>query len=287
MLFRSFGVYNWDNYLKNYVEIWGGDDLTQTEAGKYSVTFILRKDGDKPYRWAGNVFDRSSVTVEFEIRYKMLTLPELPEAVTYSGSRLNILNFVENISYSDLMAEYNNYVDITGSMETDIGTYVLYLEIKDEYGTAIRWNDGTVNGLIGTYQYVWKIDPIKLVKPVKNDAARIEYNGKEHTVFEALVGYSADGSTEALMYLMDNVKVSAEGFRSIDAGTFTATFSLPNANYVWVDENGTVDSVTTSIPITWTISPCVLDLSGVDWNYNKYYEENGHGFEYTLDNGKV
>ena len=150
----------------------------------------------------------------------------------------------------------------------------LYIKIKDEYAASIRFKDSQGAITADVYSLLWKINPIYLVKPTVNSQVYITYDGNEHSVYEVLQGYSAENPSEAITWLMKNVRLSLEGSRSVNAGTFTAVFSLPNGNYAWTDADGNVDPSADSVNISWTIQKYVIDLSEVKWNYD---EENQIG----------
>ena len=278
----TFLIENWE-YYEYYVDFWGGDSLdslTRTEAGSYSVTLKLKSDDENVLYWsrrADNTADRSSVTLKFEIKYNLLTLPEIKTNVEYTGNVIDILKAsLGDAEYEKLIAEYGDYVEISGSTGTKIGNYRLNLTIKDEYGDAVRWNDGGT-GIAGNYSVIWVIDPIYLVRPESNKDpnATIYYDGNEHFVYESLIGYyGEDGMSDDLALLIQRARISVEGSCSVDAGTFTVTFSLPNSNYAWKNYVGT-DSAT----ITWTIEKQVINLNDVEWDYTG-------PFQYTLVNGQ-
>ena len=289
----EFKIYDWDTYSK-YLTVWNGslDDLIQTEAGVYSITFILRTDLEKPLYWGinpeTNKIDRSSVTLTFEIRYRMLTIPELPDEIVYEGRQINILEHASNATLSQLMTQYGDYVIIEGNFATDVGEQVLYLAIKDEYSVAVRWDNNTETGLLGTYTKVWKITPILLVRPEKDPDKIVEYDGNEHSVYEFLKGYDESNMPISILDLMQYVNEA--NTRAINAGTYTAVLSLPNSNYSWCDAAGKISSDRSSVSIDWTISRKVIDFSNAYWGY---YDSTGEAirydaskpFVYTIKNG--
>ena len=289
----TFLIDRWDTYFVDYVTVYGGslDDLTQSEAGEYSLTLILRRDLEKPLYWgktADNKIDRGAVVLNYKISYKMLTVPELPEEVTYDGSEINILSKVTNTTLNKLLAEYGEYVEITGNTATNAGEYTMYLTIKDEFGTAVRWNVGEV-GLAGTYSINWKINPVLLLKPEQNLDASITYDGKAHSVYEVLKGYDPENITPAMLILMANVKEI--GGRGINAGPYHAELSLPNENYAWCDANGKMLEDRKTVEIDWEIGKQLIDFSKAYWGYMDGDTEVKYDvdkpFVFTLENGKV
>ena len=229
----------WETYYENYLEVWGGDSLTQSEAGLYTITLMLKKDTEHPLYWSRTenpdgtyTYDRSSVTLTFEIKYRMLDLPELEE-VEYDGEEVDILQASLGEDYDALIESYGEYVDITGNTATDAGTYTLYLTIKDEYLNTVRWDNGTSFGQPGTYELTWKINPIRIRRPQLAAGVTITYDGKEHSIFELLDGYSETGLSPELAKLMQYVRISSEGSRGINASdTYLATFTLINSNFI-------------------------------------------------------
>ncbi|MCM1233094.1 MAG: hypothetical protein NC489_23470, partial [Ruminococcus flavefaciens] len=295
----TFVVNNWDEYYVDYLTVWGGDSLSQSEAGSYSITYTLIKNATNPLYWSRKVvsaegvtplvyeYDRSSVTLNFEIRYRMLDLPELSEEITFTGNEIDVIeqSYAENPDeLAALIASYGDYVEYEGRTAVDADTYVLYLKIKPEYTGTVRWNNGSAFGQPGTYEMEWKILPIYIYKPVPNPTAVIEYNGGEHSVFESLQGYT-DGEngamSEELQQLLQYARIPGEGSRGINAGNYTASFILPDSNYAWTDITGGRDETHTSLTVDWTISKKPLDLSNLSWTYD---EENP--FKYTFKNGE-
>ena len=283
-----FVIDMWEEYYENYLEVWGGDSLTQSEAGLYTITLMLKKDTEHPLYWSRTenadgtyTYDRSSVTLTFEIKYRMLDLPELEE-VEYDGEEVDILQASLGEDYDALIESYGEYVDITGNTATDAGTYTLYLTIKDEYLNTVRWDNGTSFGQPGTYELTWKINPIRIRRPQLAAGVTITYDGKEHSIFELLDGYSETGLSPELAKLMQYVRISSEGSRGINASdTYLATFTLINSNFIWVDEYDVPTSDGESISLGWAIARQRLDFSKLDWN------NPSAKFEYTLVNGEV
>ncbi len=290
----TFRIQNWDTYYSQYVTVYGGslDDLTQREAGEYTLTLILRTDLEKPLYWGktdDNKIDRSAVELKFKISYKMLTIPELPAEITYNGSVINILEKATNSTYSKLLAEYGNYVEISGNTAINVGEQTLYLNIKEEYGNAVRWNNNTDQGIVGAYTFAWKIIPVLIQKPEKDLDVRIEYDGYAHSVFEVLKGYDEKNPTPAIATLMANIN-EVNG-RSINAGEFEAELSLPNNNYSWCDADGKALADRSPVIIPWKIGKKVIDFGDAYWGYmdgeeEVAYDENSP-FTFTIVNGRV
>ena len=288
----EFKIFNWDSYYSQYLTVWNGslDDLIQSEAGEYSITLILRKDLEYPLYWgvdADNKIDRSSVTLKFEIRYRTLTIPEIPEEIVYDGTEINILDKATNATLAQLMAQYGDYVTIVGNKATNVGEQMLYLAIKDEYGNAIRWDNGTEQGLLGTYSILWKITPILLVRPEFDSDKTLEYDGKEHSVYEFIKGYDVDDVPQSIKDLMKHVNET--NGRSINAGSFNAVLSLPGDNYAWCDASGNLLTDRSSVEYTWTINQKLIDFNNAYWGYmdgdNPVAYDSTKPFVYTISNG--
>ena len=300
----QFVVYNWDTQYVNFLTVWGGDSLIQNEAGTYSVTYMFNHNlsnqasGDgEAYYWSrtpdgngGFIYDRSSVTLNFRIKYLMLDVPELEE-VSYTGSEMNILNeSLTEEELMDLLISYGDYVEMTGETGTDAGTYTLYLKIKDEFAKTVRWNNGTEFGQPSTYEIKWKILPIYIVKPALNydESAKIYYDGGEHSVFEALIGYNGGEMSDDLKGLLENAYIPGEGSRGINADDYVATFMLPDSNHAWKDLTGEVDEFANKLTLDWTIHKKHLDMSKLEWSYDetnpfKYTYENGEEQKFTIE----
>ncbi len=283
----------------SYVSVWGGDELTQSDAGTYSITYVLKQgpvdDNGKAtiYYWGtrtDGTYDRSAVELKFEIKYLMIELPEIAESIEYTGSEINILKnaFASPADYEAWLAKYEQYLNISGNTATRIGDYKLYLQIKDEYSNTVRFDDGTtledgtLVGTVQTFSPKWTITPIKLVAPTKNDTVTLVYDGEQHTVYEVLIGYDKDKPEDYLLWLMRNVNLAIEGSRSVDANSnLKAVFSLLNSNYMWVNLDGTPYTGSDVITIVWAIEQCPIDLSGVEWDYDA-----DKPFVYTIENGQ-
>ena len=286
----TFRIYDWD-YYKQYVEIWNGDDLTQLEAGKYSLTLVLRKDLDKPLYWgkkADGTIDRSSVTLTFEIRYNMLTIPDFPTEITYTGKEINVLDLAANATLKELTAQYGDYVEIVGNTATNVGEQTLYLKIKDEYGVAVRWDNGTEQGLLGTYSIGWKILPVLIQRPEVNTDARIVYDGEAHSVYELLKGYDKTNPSTAIATLMANVNETDA--RSVNAGgPFHAILSLPDENFAWCDASGNKLDDRSAWTHDWYIEKQTIDFNDAYWGYmdgeTPVAYDPDKPFVYTLVNG--
>ena len=170
-----------------------------------------------------------------------------------------------------LFRSYGDYVEMTGETGTDAGTYTLYLKIKDEFAKTVRWNNGTEFGQPSTYEIKWKILPIYIVKPALNydESAKIYYDGGEHSVFEALIGYNGGEMSDDLKGLLENAYIPGEGSRGINADDYVATFMLPDSNHAWKDLTGEVDEFANKLTFDWTIHKKHLDMSKLEWSYDE------------------
>ncbi|MDE6442179.1 MAG: hypothetical protein K2L12_05465, partial [Clostridia bacterium] len=277
----------------SYVDVWGGDELTQSDAGVYSITYVLKPgpvdDNNKAtiYYWGtrpDGTYDRSAVELKFEIKYLMIDIPDVAESIEYTGSEIDILHnaFATESDYDAWLSKFEQYLNISGNKATRIGDYKLYLQIKDEYANMVRFNDGSTVGTVETYSPKWTITPIYLVAPTKNNAVSLVYDGVQHTVYEVLVGYSQDNPQDYLLWLMRNVNLAIEGSRSVNANSnLTAVFSLINSNYAWINLDGSAYTGPSVINIKWEIKKCSIDLSEVKWDYDA-----DKPFEYTVENGQ-
>ena len=285
-----FTVHNWDTQYGQMpnpiLQKWGGDDLTQSAAGSYSIVYSFIQSTSYAYYWTVKeeggklVYDRSSVELKFEIRYLMLDVPELKD-VTFRDELIYILGeSYDEQALKDLLATYGDFVEIKGETATDAGTYKLYLTIDEEHANTVRWNNGTAFGQPGTYEVEWKILPIYIDKPVLDTSKSITYDGAEHSVFEVLVGYTEEGMSEELQRLMQYVRIPGDGSRGINAGAYKAQFILPDSNYAWKDLAGGIDTTHTAITIEWKINKKFLDMSNLSWTYDK-----NDPFKYTFENG--
>ncbi|MDE6442597.1 MAG: hypothetical protein K2L12_07610, partial [Clostridia bacterium] len=302
----TFVIDMWDTYYSDYLDVcYGGkiEDLTQNEAGTYSITLTLKQSAANPLYWSKQddgtgmgtfIYDRSPVTLTYQIKYKMLDVPSYEEnaeyqlkEITYDGDLVDILkDSLGDAKYDELMQQYGDYVTIEGFEGTNAGDYKLVLSIKDEYLNTVRWNNGTEFGQPGKITVGWKILPIYLVKPTLNASKVLIYDGTGHTVFELLNGYGDAGVEGYLADVLRYASVSPEGSAGINAGTYTAVFTLPNTNFAWMDAAGNIDKSATTVSVIWTINRKTLSMSGVYWGYTEYdYSNDPAGVikEYAYD----
>ena len=343
----STGVDYWDdpaNYpaegdtLKNvkfvdYLEIWQGD-LKHGEVGKYSATLLLRKDTGKDICWSyddadgdgiisATEADRSSVKLMYNISYRTID-PHVSEIrkyledgmTTYTGEEHDILDawdYDGAIGKDNILTnEFKNYVEISGEKATEVGKYTLYLKIKDEYFSTIRWKvENNPKGQPGTFKIEWQVLPIYVMVPKLDEAEFITYDGDGHSVFEVLQGYNGGNFTEesGLGTLMQVTTISGDrGINStqdkngkqlngVDA--YKAVFRLPDKNYAWketdADGNVLIDTENVEKTVMWNIRQKELDLSKIAWGYvdddgKEYKADIVDGkavYQYTVEDGAV
>ena len=291
---RTFVINDWDSGItySQYLDIWQGN-LTQTEAGDYSVTIMFKKSTAlDPFCWAyldenGQLTEvnRDTITFNFRIAFNMIPLPKIDESIfptySYTGDTQNILVIAwgSEKAFDDWTTQYGEYFDIIGATGTNAGGYTLQLKIKDIYLNTVHWDTGNAKGQPGTYTVKWKIYPIYLVIPTTVFGAEISYSGSAHSVFELFEGYDNGNLSAELKKLMQLAKISGDS--GINAGPYEARFVLPDTNYAWKTAMGVISNdLLQTLP--WAIQKKKLDMSQIKWNYDE-----SNPFQYTIENGDV
>lgn len=130
--------------ISSYVEV-SGDTLTQTNVGKYKITFHI-KDTTLA-TWVGGSIGDYSLSFEITARTTALPLdmPELTEAtLVYTGSAITfaIRNWVE---------KYDGVITLSGDSltQTDVGEYRVILTIKDT--SLFIWENGKLDDITLTF----------------------------------------------------------------------------------------------------------------------------------------
>ena len=284
----TFIISDWSVYSQ-YLGIWQGN-LTQNNAGDYSVTLMFKKDITiPPYCWAyrdenGNLTEvnRDTVTLNFRIAFNMIPVPEIGESMypTYTGGEHDILKraWKTDKAYDEWLEKYGEYFEAVGATGTLAGGYTLQLKIKDIYTNTVHWNNDTAKGQPGTYTIQWKILPIYITIPTTS-GAEIVYDGSAHSVFELFEGYKDGELSKELQALMQLAKISGDS--GVNAGSYEARFLLPDTNYAWKSSTGGISNdLLQTLP--WAIQKKKLDMSKIHWNYDP-----SNPFQYTLENGEV
>ncbi len=298
----TFLINDWEDGVKynGHLNIWQGN-LTQNAAGDYSVTLMFIKDVTNPRCWSAvdndgdgvaDDIDRSPLTLSFRISFRVIDPHEkeiLANLPTYTGSQIDILQYaLGEAAYDEWIAQYGKYFEIVGSKGTDAGSYTLQLKIKEEYISTIHWANDTPNGQPGTYTIKWKIKPIYVVDPLalRGKTSSVVYSGDEHFVYETLGYENGDDATKDIAGLKQYVNIV--GASGVDAGDYTAYFTLLNDNYAWWNPTNNEESSDKDPKrkIEWKITPKPLDMSKVKWDYTGPYQysidANGDPTEYEV-----
>ena len=309
----TFTIHDWTegvNYV-DHLRIWQGN-LTQNAAGDYSVTLLFVSDMVNPRSWeydgdpASFTPDRSPLTLNFRISYFMIDphqdiiLDNLP---TYTGGEIDVIYDVLHDAmgaeaFDEWLELYGKYFEIIpeGSRGTNVGAYTLKLKIKDEYIDTVHWKNGTAIGQPGTFSIVWEILPVYIADPDSMLAGgTITYDGSEHSIFELMRGYNNGDDGSMSQYIKDLIQNTIiTGDRGVNAKSYTASFSLPNSNYAWLntfdDTPSSNQDATRSLD--WIINPMKLDMSAIGWKISTLdgdaddvdYDASNPP-RYTLENG--
>ena len=185
-------------------------------AGTYSSTYKLKSTTN--YVWSdGTTTDK---VISWKINAKKLAKPSASTtAFTYNKS-------AQGISVSNYDSNYMNH---TGSdTATAAGTYTSTYSLKNTTNTT--WSDGTT----GNVSISWSIAVLKLTKPSAST-----------TTFE----YSGSSKNLSVSNFNSNYETLTGSTSEINAGSYTATYSLNDTtNTKWQDNS------TANVVISWTIT---------------------------------
>lgn len=176
----------------------------------------------------------ATVTLPDEVNYIWADDTVAPKIIPWSISRLPVKRptvlrncvYSSNVQYAAISE--SEYYTLSKNTATDVGKYEAVVSLKNK---NYIWDNGKTDDLV----LAWQITPLALQLPTKeNDLA---YTGFAQTV---------------------NINVSTAcvitGNTETAPGTYTATVSLPNNNYVWSDGK------TSAINIEWSIYTLALDV---------------------------
>lgn len=183
---------------------------------------------------------------QFEIRRKPVPFPEFSSIIfEYTG--------YEVIVFPDNWDEIGKYCIIHDNTNTEVGKYVLFIELKPNY----CWENGSMS--IVTQEY--RIEDFVIPIPVwdTDDVYDITYDGIEHEFFPLNWEEIKD-----FCEIRNNVRCNS--------GKYEITISLRNPNFKWSD--GTKDDKIKK----FVINPVEVDLpEGMNYNTGEY---TGHPYEY-------
>ena len=203
---------------------------------------------------------------------------QVPETATYDGSAKYTQDEIQftgaPIRPTDYTVTYYAGTDVSDlgnntkldSAPTDAGKYVIEIEMTDE------------SYLLNRGVFAVEILPKQIAVPTVKEAM---FNGTEYSLLDLLTGYDA-----ALMTL-DLVTTAT------NAGTYRATVTLPNSNYVWATADGATGSQ--EYALEWSIAKVKLtEIWGTDSNgkptltvSSKYADYVQIVYEYYDANGNL
>ncbi len=203
---------------------------------------------------------------------------KVPETATYDGNAHYTQDDIQfmgaPIRPTDYTVTYYAGTDVSDlgnntkldGAPTDAGKYVIAIEMTDE------------SYLLNRGVFAIEILPKQIAVPTVKEAM---FNGTEYSLLDLLTGYDA-----ALMTL-DLVTTAT------NAGTYHATVTLPNSNYVWATADGATGSQ--EYALEWSISKVKLtEIWGTDSNgkptlsvSSKYADYVQIVYEYYDANGNL
>lgn len=206
---------------------------TQTNAGDYTATVSLTDKTN--YRWSDT---RNSVDKEFRwsIDPAQLDYPTVEQdEFTYNTQ-------AHSLVFSGLN---NDLMEVSGTTSaTNVGNYTAIVSLKD------KQNYTWANNSTADYEIDWSIIKAQLTKPTAGTNS-FTYTGNQIT-------YTPSGYSSATMTISGNTGTNVRDY--------TATISIANTdNYEWTD------GTTTSVSLTWHITPITLTkptISGGPFTYD-------------------
>lgn len=198
-------------------------DTTATNAGIYTVYFTLLDTVNTC--WNDDSTTEKEVT--WAINFITVQIPTVSNLqFTYDGTEKAI-----TITGLD-----STKVDVTGNSAVNVGNYQAVFSLKDNVNSV--WSDDSSTDI--TVNWSIQIDASIVTPTVTSD---LTYNGSPQS---------------PVITNLDNVNVSVSGNIQTNAGEYTVTFSLTNANnIIWAD--GTTADKTA----TWSIERLFLPIPTV------------------------
>ena len=143
---HEFVIVGFDD-IAEYVEI-TGDGLTQTNVGKYKVTFRIKDT--TVATWVGGT--TGDYSLSFEITARTTALPvDMPEMaadkLVYTGSEITF-------AIADWAEKYEDIIELGGDglTHTEVGTYTVTLKIKDT--SLFIWENGKLEDVTLTFEII-------------------------------------------------------------------------------------------------------------------------------------
>lgn len=245
-----------------------------------TVSAVLRLLDKNNYQWKGTTAETITVSTIIGKADIIVNAPDIDGWIYEGVEQKPTPNFDESQEDFPNISSYVSYVFSTAPN----GTYVSYIELLKDYGTAIdaettllnagtyyvkavvadtaNWNGGTSAGYS-----TFTVDPYEVSLPeIDEDSFDLTYDGTEKDlglVNEANGRYTVDNGT------------------ATDAGNHSAILTLKNSNYVWVDGRtdnkydcsvDTEDAKIVKIPFTVKKFVFIKDHVSLSGTTSKYTE---------------
>lgn len=241
----TFTVSNGSGYSMdtNYVDfVSTGSTTSAQHNGSYPLIFKLKDTASCV--WSGiSPASTANLTKYWTISKRTLKTPAQDYTPRYTGSALPA-NSNWNTIFNNDWDNYQNYITISASTQTNAGTYSASFSMRSDCRSDCDWQNGTSSSEATTAQ--WKIARKQLSQPTTGSST-LTYNKSTQyaTNGNALSGY--DSTT---------MQINSGG-SGTDAGTYTANIGLKNTtNYEWT--NGS----TSSVNVNWYINKKSVTVSG-------------------------
>lgn len=188
-------------------------DNIQVDAGVYYAKVALKNTAN--YRWEGSGDNTAPLNLKWEIEQLKIDRPTV-----------TITEFTYNGSVRTLAVAINEYYDIVGSQGTNANTYSAKVTLNNPLNVVWKGNTATNTDPVAIE---WKIKPhvVKIPAVTSNDFV---YDGSIHIPSISVSTY----------YTITGNSQSA-------AGTYFATVTLNNQNYIWEDDTEE------DLKLEWTI----------------------------------
>ena len=180
--------------------------------------------------------------IYFRIGQRELKLPSFKTAV-YNGAVQSAENFLEETS--EAWKTYQRYCDISGDYtQKDVNTYTITFTIKESERNNAKWKDKDDVAVSDEFEIV----PLKIVKPTFDESESVFTEGGQSRSFDSF-NKIAEGQDVAESDLLQggvfasaikieinqNGSVLSRGVSVTNAGTYTISLSLNDANLVWAE----------------------------------------------------
>ena len=214
---------------------------SQTASGTHAITFTLKLNTEeqKNYCWTDDTFAPKSI--DFVIKKRVVTAPTgvTPQTVPYSGAAQSYV-----FSYEDTDAK-GVYYTCSETSFTNAGEYTVTCALV--YPEHSYWSTGTDDVANKTFAFNITKKVVEIITIAPKD-----YNGDKQT----------SGLTETDDYFV------TEDEGGTDAGDYTVTVKLKNANYRWSDGSEALERTfpyhIDNVANAWLVDPAITG-----WTYGE------------------